>query len=576
VSRILRPNYAQRFLLPPSLEEWVPPEHPVRFVRDFVDALDLKRLGFHEPAGLDGRPAYATDLLLKVWLFGFMERIRSTRALEKACLQVMPFLWLTGNLHPDHNTLWRFFHKNRAALPKLFGTLMTAAKDAGLIGFALHALDGTKLQAASSTDTAQHRKALEDKLEKLDAFIADYTKAIEAEAPSEGKDEGYAMPASMRDAEARKAKIQQLLERRIEDRQDGQLGQSAAPQPPPEHELPLVASTPSGQATAAPQTPPSKEPDKPSDEPPAGSAGGGSSATPGAGESPTQVPADPILREAHALKQELLAKKARLEEAQTDHLHLLEPEARMMKGRALHALGYNTQIVVDHDSDLIVACDVVNEANDLEQLDPMLAKVQQQYARTAEQTVADSGYDSGAQLAAAEQRGAGVLVVQREEPQTKGAFSKAHFHYDAVDDVYICPLGERLIQIGTGKARASQKHPDTLYRCQNTSCPSRADCSKDPKGRKIRRTAFEDAHTRQAQKQRDPRMSTLLSLRKEIVEHAFGIVKGIDGFRRFTVRGLEKVRAQWSLVCMGVNLRKLTTMAICKDGKLVPLSAARA
>jgi transposase len=573
VSRVLRPNYKQQWLLPPSLEEWVPPEHPVRFVRDFVDALDLGRLGFREPAGLDGRPAYAADLLLKIWLFGFMERIRSTRGLEKACLQVMPFLWLTGRLHPDHNTLWRFFNTNRAALTKLFKVLMASARDAGLVGFVLHALDGTKLQAASSTDTALHRKALDEKLERLDEVIAEYTKAVETEAPSEGKGEGYAMPASMQDADARKKRIRQSLARRIEDREDERVGRPAeqlAPSPAPQQELPMHAggraSLPDPTAVVPEEPAPKEETKSPDDEPPAGCGASG------AGAPPAKAVADPMLREAHVLKQELLAKKALLTEAGTAHLHTREPEARMMKGRAMSGLGYNAQIVVDHDSDLIVVCDVVAEENDLGQLDPMLAKVQEQYDRTAEQTVADNGYNSSAQLAAAETRGASVLVAQREEPESKGAFSKAFFRYDAADDVYVCPLGERLIRIGTSKARASQKHPDTIYRCGNKSCPSRAECSKDSQGRKIRRPEFEEALVRQVRKQQDPRMGTLLSLRKEVVEHLFGIVKGIDGFRRFTVRGLEKARAQWSLVCLGVNLRKLAAMAYWEAGKLVPLA----
>ena len=127
VSRVLRPDYTQRFLLPPALDEWVPANHPVRFVRDFVDALNLAELGIPEPVADEGRPPYGPDVLLKVWLFGYMERIRSTRALEKACLQVMPFLWLTGNLHPDHNTLWRFFNLHRQALPKVFKRLVKSA-----------------------------------------------------------------------------------------------------------------------------------------------------------------------------------------------------------------------------------------------------------------------------------------------------------------------------------------------------------------------------------------------------------------------------------------------------------------
>jgi hypothetical protein len=331
--------------------------------------------------------------------------------------------------------------------------------------------------------------------------------------------------------------------------------------PPCADELPSPPAPP----TAAETQPSQSEAKSPDDEPPTGGSAAGADTPSGHG------PADPMLREAQALKQELLASKAKLTEAGVEHLHLLEPEARMMKGRGLSALGYNAQIVVDHDSDLIVACDVVNEANDLEQLDPMLAKVEQHYGRTAKHSVTDNGYSSSTQLAAVEARGVSVIVAQREEPETKGAFSKAHFRYDAAADVYICPLGERLIQIGTNKARASQKHPDTLYRCQNKSCPSRTECSKDPRGRKIRRPAFEEATERQAQKQQDPRMCTLLGLRKEIVEHVFGIVKGIDGFRRFTVRGLEKVRAQWSLICLGVNLRKLAAMASWEGGKLVPL-----
>ena len=86
MARVLRPDYSQRFLLPPSLDDWVPKTHPARFVRDFVDALDLAALDIKQVVADEGRPPYAVDLLLKVWLFGYMERIRSPRALEKACL----------------------------------------------------------------------------------------------------------------------------------------------------------------------------------------------------------------------------------------------------------------------------------------------------------------------------------------------------------------------------------------------------------------------------------------------------------------------------------------------------------
>ena len=569
MSRVLRPDYTQRFLLPPALDEWVPANHPVRFVRDFVDALNLAELGIPEPVADEGRPPYGPDVLLKVWLFGYMERIRSTRALEKACLQVMPFLWLTGNLHPDHNTLWRFFNLHRQALPKVFKRLVKMAAEERLIGFVLHAIDGTKLSAASSTDEALHRKALAERLKHLDAFIASYMQEVSTRAEDD-KGQGYAMPSAMADEAARRAKIHALLNRRREDRADEQLLAKA-----PKHEANEAAD---GRKEATAPLPEAKD-----DAPPeASAASNDETKPPREEESPrdsdaaTHVPSaqgdmDAVLCEAALLKKELEEKLAKLNEAGVNHLHEAEPEARMMKGRSTHGLGYNAQIVVDHDSDLIVACALTAQQNDLAQLVPMLEQVRATLGCTAAETVADGGYASGDQLKSCEENGASVIVSLRKEPESKGKYSKAYFHYDAQRNVYMCPKGETLVQIGTNKSHATTEHPDAIYRCRNKACPALADCTKDPLGRKIRRPHGEEARERQEEKQRDPRMRTLLSLRKEIVEHLFGIVKAIDGFRRFTVRGLEKASAQWSLVCLAVDLRKLSARATWKAGRLVPL-----
>ena len=242
----------------------------------------------------------------------------------------------------------------------------------------------------------------------------------------------------------------------------------------------------------------------------------------------------------------------------------------MMKGRGgLHALGYNAQIVVDHDSDLIVASEVSADQNDLGQLVPMLGEVQDTLGRVAEQTVADNGYASGEQLKSAEDKALPVLVALRQEPEEVGTYDKSSFRYDAEQNVYVCPQGEQLVQIGTSKSHASAKVPDAIYRCHHKACPVRAQCTKSARGRQIRRPHGEEARERQAHKQADPRMRLLLGLRKEIVEHLFGIVKTLDGFRRFTMRGLEKARAQWALVCTAVNLRKLATTATWSNGTLM-------
>ena len=100
----IRADYDQMYLLPPRLDDWVPKDHPARFLRDFVDTLDLEALGFRIPECETGRPAYAADLLLKVWLCGYFNGIRSTRSLERACYEQISFIWLTRAtfiLRPD-------------------------------------------------------------------------------------------------------------------------------------------------------------------------------------------------------------------------------------------------------------------------------------------------------------------------------------------------------------------------------------------------------------------------------------------------------------------------------------------
>jgi len=196
-------------LFPPCLEDWVPADHPARFIREFVEALDLTELGFAEHTSEEGRPAYANELLLKVWLYGYMGRIRATRQLEKACKEHLSLLWLTGLKAPDHNTLWRFWRENRKALREVFRAGVKVAAAQGLIGMICHAVDGTKIRAVASRRTMEHEKELEKVLARVEAELGEMEAEIEAAELAPGGD--YRLPAGLHEAEKLKAKILESL-----------------------------------------------------------------------------------------------------------------------------------------------------------------------------------------------------------------------------------------------------------------------------------------------------------------------------------------------------------------------------
>jgi hypothetical protein len=166
-------------------------------------------LGFAEEEAVTGRPRYAVDLLLSVWLYGYVHRIRSTRELERACREHLSLVWLTGLHTPDHNTLWRFWRGNRAALRGIFRQVVGVAYAAGLIGLAVHAVDGTKIRSRSSKRSMWHQAELEGLLRRAESTIDSMMAEVEMR---EGTESGeYRLPAELVDAERRRAEIQAAL-----------------------------------------------------------------------------------------------------------------------------------------------------------------------------------------------------------------------------------------------------------------------------------------------------------------------------------------------------------------------------
>jgi len=168
------------WLLPPSLDEMIPATHLVRFVAEFVDHLDLGEIGIDWTPADEGASSYDRRMLLACWLYGFMVRVRSTRKIETACAENVPFMWLTGMQIPDHSTLSRFYKMNRKCMRKLFKKTVHLAMEMGLVDFAVNAIDGSRIGSVT-VDGQLGRKKIEELLLKVDEEIAAMERGIDQE-----------------------------------------------------------------------------------------------------------------------------------------------------------------------------------------------------------------------------------------------------------------------------------------------------------------------------------------------------------------------------------------------------------
>ncbi|MBI2857308.1 MAG: IS1182 family transposase [Chloroflexi bacterium] len=201
----------QAWLLPPTLEDLLPAEHPARFVAAFTDALTADiwtELGIELMSPMEGAPAYHPRSLLSVWLYGFMTGVRSCRKLEAACRDQIPYLWLTGWQHPDHNTLWRFYKAHRPRLRRLLKQTVQTAARVGLIDWAVQAVDGTKVAGNAAKARSFDAAELQRLLARTDAAIAD----LEAQNAGGEDPPPPSLPAELCEAQALRERLQAALQ----------------------------------------------------------------------------------------------------------------------------------------------------------------------------------------------------------------------------------------------------------------------------------------------------------------------------------------------------------------------------
>jgi transposase len=171
-------NRNQIQLFPVSLDESIDPGNEVRIIDLFVDSLSVKDFGFRTDFPENGRPAYHPTDLLKLFIYGYMNKVRYSRDLEKECYRNIEVMWLLKGLRPDHNTISNFRRDNEKAIKKVFRTTVQIARHFDLIGGKLIAGDSTKLRAQNSKKNNFNQAKIDRHIAYIDNRIDEYTRAL--------------------------------------------------------------------------------------------------------------------------------------------------------------------------------------------------------------------------------------------------------------------------------------------------------------------------------------------------------------------------------------------------------------
>ena len=280
---------------------------------------------------------------------------------------------------------------------------------------------------------------------------------------------------------------------------------------------------------------------------------------------PPPMPAE--LGRAQSLKERVRAAQARLAAEGHKQVNLTDGDALLMKSRQGILPAYNAQAVVSplgggegqRHGMLITAADVVAETTDYRQLRPMLEEAQGMTGARSPTVLADGGYYTGANLAVGYERGQRLVIPQQQRGRDRGDYFKDRFRYDVASDSYQCPQGQQLHFRGLTKARG--KTSVRVYAAPKQvchHCPAYGVCTRDQHAGRVLWIGPDDIRLRQHRSWMETEEAhRLYAQRKELIEPVFGIIKEQLGGRRFLLRGLANVRAEFTLLATAFNLRML-------------------
>jgi len=361
------------YLLPPSVDEWLPEKHLARFVVEVIDGLDLRAMSGDYRGS--GSASYHPRMLLGILVYGYATGVFSSRKLERATYDSVAFRFIAANDHPDHDTIAAFRRRFLKQIEALFVQVLLLAREMGVLKMGTIGLDGTKIRANASRHSAlsyEHAGRIEAQLKaEVAALLAKAEAADAADLP-----DGMSIPDELARREERLRKIAEARAK-IEARAKERHARERA-----EHDAKLAARAAKTAATGK----------KPGGKPP---------------QPPTEGPLP------------------------SDQVNLTDEESRIMPvaGGGFDQC-YNAQAAVAAGSLLVVAVDVVQAPNDKSQVEPMLEKIGAlpEALGEAENLLADTGYFSAANVEACEKAGIEPAIAmgrQRHHPPLNERFEKA-------------------------------------------------------------------------------------------------------------------------------------------------------
>ena len=447
MSKTYRPwNPNQQYLLPPSVQDWLPENDMVYFLLDTVNELDISAITQKYEQENRGFPPFHPRMMVALLLYSYCRGIFSSRKIMQACQERISFKVIVGDDIPNFRTISDFRKLHIKELQQLFVQVLQLCQEAGLVKLGHIALDGTKIKANAS----RHKAMSYGRMLKEEASLKEEIKQLleKSEAIDRQEDDKYGperrgdeLPEELARRESRLKRIQEAKK---------------------------VLEAKAKAAAQEAQKQREQEDSKSGNKPQRGRKR----------KAVSEVP------------------------AYNKQYNFTDPESSIMKAnnKGWDQCG-NAQAAVDSKDQIIVACDVTDESNDKKQFEPMLEQAQDNVGqdKKIKAASADSGYYSE---------------------------SNVKFAEDKEIDAYI--------------ATKRTKHNDPV--------------PKIPRGRPPKDLTVQE---KMARKLRTKKGRETYSKRKSIVEPVFGQIKGARGFVQFSLRGLEKMRGEWAIVCLTHNLLKL-------------------